>query len=98
MKDLLSGDSAKAQLKLAEQQITEIEKKVLLKDSVINNLRIKETNYLTIIKTDNEKYDLIKSYSEKLEVDLKKEKTKNKFTTYVGTGVLVLLTLFSIVK
>jgi hypothetical protein len=38
MKDVLSGDSAKAQLKLVESEVGELEKKVSLKDSVINTL------------------------------------------------------------
>jgi len=37
MKDLLSGDSAKAQLKLTEIQLKETENKVVFKDSIINN-------------------------------------------------------------
>ena len=34
-KDLLRGDSAIAELKLANEQITQLEEKVVLKDSVI---------------------------------------------------------------
>ena len=43
-KDLLSGDSAKAQLKLTEQQLAETEKIVEKKDSVISVMRVKEEN------------------------------------------------------
>ena len=44
-KDLLSGDSAKVQLKLTEEQLLETEKKVDLKDSVITTMKLKEVNY-----------------------------------------------------
>lgn len=96
MKDLVSGDEAKTQLKLTEQQLLETEKKVSLKDSVITTLRAKETNYLTIIDSEKQKFDIMEKYSKKLEVDLKKEKVKNKFKSILGTGVIAVLTFFLI--
>lgn len=96
MKDLVSGDEAKTQLKLTEQQLLETEKKVSLKDSVITTLRAKETNYLTIIDSEKQKFDIMEKYSKKLEIDLKKEKVKNKFKSILGTGVIAVLTFFLI--
>jgi hypothetical protein len=98
MKDLLSGDSAKAQLKLTESQLDETEKKVVLKDSVITTLRLKEVNYLTIIDAEKQKFNIVENYSKKLEWDLKKEKAKGKFKSILGTGVIAVLTLFLITK
>ncbi len=60
-KDLLSGDSAKAQLKLTEQQLLETENKVVVKDSVISLLRVKETNYQTIIDAQNQKFSNVQA-------------------------------------
>lgn len=96
MKDVLSGDSAKAQLKLTEEQLTETEKKVVLKDSVINTLRLKEQNYQTIIDSEKQKFDIMEKYSKKLEWDLKKERVKNKFKSILGLGVIGALTFFLI--
>jgi len=98
MKDLLSGDSAKAQLKLTESQLDETEKKVVLKDSVITTLRLKEVNYLTIIDAEKQKFTIVENYSKKLEWDLKKEKVKGKFKSILGTGVIAVLTFFLITK
>ena len=98
MKDLISGDSAKAQLKLTEVQLVETEKKVSLKDSIITTLRTKETNYQTIIDSEKQKFDIMEKYSKKLEIDLKKEKVKNKFKSILGTGVIAILTFFLITK
>jgi 6-phosphogluconate dehydrogenase len=98
MKDILSGDSAKAQLKLTETQLLDTEKKVVLKDSVINTLRLKETNYTTIIDSEKQKFQIMETYSKKLEWDLKKEKVKNKFKSILGTGVIAVLTFFLIQK
>lgn len=96
MKDLVSGDEAKAQLKLTEQQLLETEKKVSLKDSVITTLRAKEVNYNTIIDSEKQKFEIMDRYSRKLELDLKKEKVKNKFKSILGTGVIAVLTFFII--
>jgi hypothetical protein len=96
MKGLVSGDEAKAQLKLTEQQLLETEKKVSLKDSVITTLRAKEVNYNTIIDSEKQKFEIMDRYSKKLELDLKKEKVKNKFKSILGTGVIAVLTFFII--
>ena len=96
MKDLVSGDSAKAQLKLTEIQLIETEKKVTIKDSVIAVLKTKELNYLTIIDSEKQKFDIVDRYSKKLEFDLKKEKVKNKFKSITGIGVIAALTFFLI--
>ena len=98
MKDLISGDSAKAELKLTEAQLVQTEKKVVLKDSVITTLRLKEVNYLTMIDAEKEKFRIVEDYSKKLEWDLKKEKVKGKFKSILGTGVIAVLTFFLITK
>lgn len=98
MKDLLSGDSAKTQLKLTELQLKETEKKVVIKDSVISSMTLKEINYLTIINSEKEKFQIVETYSKKLEKDLKKEKVKNKFKSILGTAVIAVLTFFLIQK
>lgn len=98
MKDLVSGDSAKAVLKLTEEQLIETEKKVSLKDSVITTLRLKETNYQTIIQSEKEKFEIMERYSKKLEFDLKKERVKNKFKSILSTGMIAVLTFFVITK
>lgn len=97
MKDLLSGDHAKAQLILTEKQLLETEKKVSLKDSVIMILREKESNYVSIINSEKQKFEIVESYSKKLQIDLKKEKVKNKFKSIVGTAIICVLT-FVIIK
>jgi hypothetical protein len=87
-KDLLSGDSAKAQLKLTGMQLVETEKKVEMKDSVINLLRVKESNYQTIIGAQNQKYSILEDHTKKIEFNLKKEKLKSKFTLLLS-GVVI---------
>ena len=96
MKDLISGDSAKAQLKVTELQLFDTEKKVILKDSVISILRKKEENYLMMVQGEKEKFEIQRMYSDRLEKDLKLERVKNKFKTAIGTGIIVVLSFFLI--
>jgi hypothetical protein len=98
MKDLLSGDEAKAQLKLTEDQLHQTEQKVVLKDSVINTMKLKEVNYLTIIDAEKQKFGIMDNYSKKLEWDLKRERVKGKFKSILGTGAIAILTILLIVK
>lgn len=98
MKDIVSGDAAKEQLKLTEVQLSETEKKVVLKDSVIYTLRLKEANYITMVDAEKQKFQIMESYSKKLEWDLKKEKVKGKFRSILGTGVIAVLTVLLITK
>lgn len=98
MKDLLSGDEAKAQLKLSDSLLVLTEKKVQIQDSIINDMKRKEENYLKEIETQNQKYVILENYSKELEKDLKKQKVKNKFTSILSAGVITVLTTLLIVK
>ena len=94
----MSGDSAKAQLRLVGDQLLETEKKVELKDSVISLLRVKESNYNVIIDAQNQKYSTLDAHTKKVEWDLKKEKVKNKFTSVLSGVAVAALTFFLIIK
>lgn len=98
MKDLLSGDSAKAQLKLTEQQLLETERKVTLKDSIIYTLRLKEVNYIQMNENEKKKFDVLQEYVKGLEKDLKREKFKNKLKTTFGSAAIIILGVLLIVK
>ena len=98
VKDLLSGDSAKAELKLANQQLVVIGDKVKLKDSIIFTMDTKEKNYLKIIDNERQKFGVMENYSKTLERDLRKERVKNKFTKLVSGAGMAVLAFFLIVK
>ena len=98
IKDLKSGDEAKAQLKLSDSLLVVTEGKVVLKDSVINTMKVKEVNYVNIIGAQNDKYNMLEGYTKKVELNLKKEKVKGKFKSILGTGVIAVLTFFLITK
>jgi hypothetical protein len=98
IKDLKSGDEAKAQLKLSDSLLVVTEGKVVLKDSIINTMKVKEVNYVNTIGAQNEKYNVLEGYTKKVELNLKKEKVKGKFKSILGTGVISVLTFFLITK
>ena len=69
-----------------------------MKDSVIVTMQKKEENYQTIIKSQDEKYLVLEDHTKKLEVQLKKEKVKNKFKTYIGGGLIAILSVFLLIQ
>lgn len=98
IKDLKSGDEAKAQLKLSDSLLVETEKKVVFKDNIISTMKEKEVGYVSIIDAQNQKYGILETYTKKVELNLKKEKVKGKFKSILGTGAIAVLTFFLITK
>jgi hypothetical protein len=77
--DLVSGDVAKAKLKITENNISLLEKKVTVKDSVINILEKQKSNLNLVITY---KDDII-SKQEEISNSYKKELRKSKTTTFM---------------
>jgi len=98
IKDLLSGDSAKEQLKLTEQELGLTQKQLLLKDNIISEMKDKEINYLKIIDSEKQKFTIVENHSKKLAIDLKKEKVKSKFKGITGMVIIGVLTFFLLNK
>jgi hypothetical protein len=91
VKDILSGDSAKAQLRITNQQLEETKKVVSIKDSIINKLEIKNSNSEIIINSEREKFVILDEQLKKTEKELKREKTKTKiFKSLTTIGTLVI--------
>lgn len=90
-KDLIKGDSAIAVLKVKEDQLALTEKKVFVKDSIINTYKLKEVNYVNQYNAERTKVEgWQKQYSE-LQKEHKKLKVKYRFTqilTYAIVGGL----------
>ena len=90
-KDLLKGDSAMAELNLCNEEIGKLEQKVSLKDSVIVTMEEKEVVYKKIITAHEEKYKILEDYTKSVEMNLKKEKLKGKFKSFIGGGLILVL-------
>ena len=88
VKDLTTGDSAKAELVLATEQISLLEQKVGLKDSIISNHVQKGMLYETRIKNELLKFDTQVLWVKDLEKKNKALKVKLTFTKLVA-GIIV---------
>lgn len=90
VKDLLSGDSAKAQLELTKKELDKTNHIVQLKDSVIWGLNMKIENFQNILKLERDKFVLLESQTKKLERELKIQKIKSRiFGSLTTVGVVV---------
>jgi len=96
IKDLITGDGAKEELILVVDKIKLLEQKVVLKDSIIVNLNSKIDNFNSILFTKTDQLALSQELSKKLQVDLKKQKFKNKLTA--GAGVVAVIATIFLVK
>jgi hypothetical protein len=94
MIDLVSGDSAKEELKLAHTLLSIVEKKVTLKDSLINSMNTKNQVYANQILLYKEKEKQYIAYTKTLKSDVKKAKFKNHLFTTVGFVAILAGALF----
>lgn len=93
IKDLVSYDGLKIEVKSVQELLTLEQKKVVLKDSVIGSLNTKVLNLETIISKKDEQFGLEREKSEQLQKELKREKRKTffyKLGTYAA-GIMTLL-------
>lgn len=91
VKDILSGDSAKAELKITNAQLSETKKIVSVKDSIINKLQDKNSSTEQILTLEREKYSIIDNQLKSTQKELKKEKLKTKiFKTLTSFGAITI--------
>lgn len=98
IKDLISGDSARAQLKLTEEQLKHTEKLVSLKDSIISKQEDKFSIYDNILLEKDSKIKIMDDKISEVSKKLKKEKFKNKLTKIVGSSLTAILAVLLIIK
>lgn len=96
IKDLITGDGAKNEVVLLSDKIKILEQKVVLKDSVISNYELKMNNFNSILSTKSNQLLLSQELSKKLEIDLQKQKVKNKLTA--GAGIVAVIAAVLLVK
>lgn len=96
IKDLITGDGAKSEVVLLGDKIKILEQKVVLKDSIISNYELKMNNFNSILSTKSDQLLLSQELSKKLEIDLQKQKVKNKLTA--GAGIVAVVAAVLLVK
>lgn len=98
VKDLVSGDSAKAELKLANEQINLLGSKLVLKDSIISGHVQKGILYEDRIKNEQLKFDTQGLWVKDLQKQNKKLKVKLRFIQITGTAIIGGLTYLYFTK
>ena len=98
VKDLVSGDSAKAELKLSTITISLLESKVTLKDSIISGHVQKGIMYEERIKNEQLKFDAQGLWVKDLQKQNKKLKVKLTFTKITLGGIIGGLTYLYFIK
>lgn len=87
-KDLIKGDSALALLKVKEDQLALTEKKIAVKDSIINTYKRKEVNYLGQVNNEMLKVSGWQTQYSELQKEHRKLKVKYRFTQILTYAII----------
>ena len=98
VKDLISGDGAKAELKLANETITLLNQKITLKDSIILGHKQQLTLCEERVLNEQRKFETQGLWVKDLQKQNKKLKVKLRFIQIVGTAVIGGLTYLYLTK
>jgi hypothetical protein len=96
--DLNSLDSLRSDSKLTNKELKETQKKVIVQDSIIKTMELKEDNYELQISKEKEKFVIVEDQNKELRDEVKKLKTKNTFIEIIGGALITTLTVLSILK
>jgi hypothetical protein len=96
--DLNSLDSLTEINRLTELELTETQKKVVIQDSIIQTMELKEENYELQISKEQEKYQIVETQNNDLRKDIKKLKTKNTVFNIIGGAIIGGLTYIVVFK
>ena len=96
IKDLITGDGAKAEIKLLSNKLNLLENKVFIKDSVIFSLNERVINFESMLNTQSNQIALSQELSNRLQLDLKKQKVKTKLMS--GAGIIAIVGVLVLVK
>jgi len=94
VKDLISGDGLKLELKTVREVLEETNKKLETQTMLVGNLQTQVNNFVTIIDQKDKQINTSSELSDALEKQLKKESRTKKLyqiTSAVGAGAILLL-------
>ncbi len=94
VKDLISGDGLKLELKTVREVLEETNKKLETQTMLVGNLQTQVNNFVTIIDQKDKQIDTSSELSDALEKQLKRESRTKKLyqiTSAVGAGAVLLL-------
>ena len=94
VKDLITGDGLKLELKTTQELLEETNKKLETQTMLVGNLQTQVNNFVTIIDQKDKQIDTSSELSNALEKQLKRESRTKKLyqiTSAVGAGAVLLL-------
>jgi len=97
VKDLIKGDSAIAEIKMLDTELLLTQEKVNIKDSIISDLKLKDSKNTEIIFHEREQKTIYKKNIERLEADLKRSKQINRAVAFFGTPIILTLLVLVVV-
>lgn len=86
--DLNKLDSLTSINNLTNQELEQTERKVIYKDSVIAVMKVKETNYETIIDKEREKFQIVDDQNKGLREEITKVRRRRTFIEILGGAVI----------
>lgn len=98
VKDLVSGDSAKAELKLTVDHVQLLEQKITLKDSIIAGREKQLVLCDERVLNEQKKFDVQSLWVKDLQKQNKKLKVKLRFIQITGTAIIGGLTYLYVTK
>jgi len=94
VKDLITADGLKLELKTVKEVLDETNNKLDTQTMLVNNLQTQVNNFVTIIDQKDLQIDTSSELSDALEKQLKKESRSKKFykiTSAIGAAAVLLL-------
>jgi hypothetical protein len=96
IKDLIRGDGFKKELSIVSTKVFLLENKIVLKDSVINNLNSQIVNFNSILFNNKTQFELAEDLNAKLKLSLKKQRLKTKLAG--GAGIIAIVGVILLLK
>jgi ribosome-associated translation inhibitor RaiA len=94
IKDLLKGDGLSTEIKTMQLLLTETNNKFLSQSDLVFNLKTQITNFESVNKQLNFKFEAQERLSKELETSLRRQKNKTKLYkigTYIGVAAVGIL-------
>lgn len=96
IQDLIRADASKEEIKLLLNKITILEEQLAVKDSIIVIKDNQINNFTTIVNNKETQIQVHVTAVSELKLDLKKEKTKAKITSFATGGLVVVAAILAI--
>lgn len=96
IQDLIQADASKAEIRLLLNKILILEEQIAAKDSIIVIRDNQINNFNTIVNNKETQIQVHVNAVSELKLDLKKEKTKSKITSFATGGLVAIAAILAV--